>query len=163
MKKLILFIVLMIGFSAYSQDSINLPAVTLRTLNGANVEYSKVIKNHRLTVVSFWATWCKPCKEEIEAISELLPEWQKIVDFDFIAVSVDDNRSAQKVKPTVVSNGWDFPVYLDVNQSLQRAYNFIYIPHMIIYDENGNVVYTHTGYKPGEELELFEIIKSLRK
>lgn len=163
MKNLLLLILLIAGFNSYSQDSINLPNVTLRNLNGSNVEYSKIIKKHRLTVVSFWATWCGPCKLEIEAINDLLPEWQKIVDFDFIAISVDDSRTYQRVKPFVVSSNWNFPVYVDVNQSLQRVYNFAYIPYTIIYDETGNVVYTHTGYKPGEELDLFETIKKLHK
>ena len=163
MKQLLLIILILVSSKLFAQDTSSIPNITLKTLNGANNSYSNIIKKHRLTVVSFWATWCGPCKLEIEAINDLLPEWQKVIDFDFIAISVDDSRTFQKVKPLVVSSNWNFPVYVDVNQSLQKVYNYAYIPYTIIYDETGNVVYTHTGYKPGEELDLFEIIKKLHK
>ncbi len=163
MKAVITFILLFTSINLLAQDSTKVPSVILKTLNGSNVDYKTLIKKNHLTVVSFWATWCKPCKEEIEAINDLIEEWHKTIDFEFIAISIDDSRTTPKVKPFVIASGWNFPVYLDVNQSLQKIYNFAYIPQMIIYDGEGNVVYTHTGYKPGEELELFETIKKLQK
>jgi thioredoxin-related protein len=63
----------------------------------------------------------------------------------------------------VKGRGWDFEVYLDENSDLRRAMNVANPPHTFLYDGEGNLVYEHNGYAPGDEDELYEKIKELTK
>lgn len=157
MKK-ILFILsaVLITLSVNAQD---LPTTTIKHLNGRPVKFNKIFKEGRVTLVSFWATWCVPCKAEIKNIKEVLPEWKEEADFDFVTISIDDSRAAAMVKAYTKSQGWDWPVYLDQNSDLKRSLNFQNVPFTMIVDQNGKVVYQHTGYEEGGENELFEIVK----
>ena len=113
--------------------------------------------------ISFWATWCKPCIKELKNVNSLLDEWIEEYDVELVAVSVDDSRNAVKVKPTVNALNWDFDVLLDPNGDLQRAMNVANPPVTFLIDQEGNIVYTHTGYVEGDEYELEDHIKELVK
>ena len=78
-----------------------------------------------------------------------------------VAVSIDDARAAAKVKPMVAEKGWPFMVLVDTNQELMRALHFQSVPYTIIVDRQGQIVYNHSGYLPGDELELEEKLASL--
>ena len=112
---------------------------------------------------SFWATWCKPCKKELDAISENYTDWQKETGVKLIAVSVDDARSIAKVPTDVKTKGWEYEIYTDENGDLQRAMNVNNVPHTFIVDGAGNIVYSHNSYAEGDEDVLFENIKKLAK
>ena len=64
------------------------PSVTIKTLSGENFNTSKFSNDGKPMVIDFFATWCKPCLEELTAIHELYPEWQKENGVKVIAVSV---------------------------------------------------------------------------
>ena len=157
MKK-ILFILsaVLLTFNLSAQD---LPTTTIKQLNGKPVKFNKIFKEGRVTLVSFWATWCVPCKAEIKNIKNILPDWKQQADFDFITISIDDSRAAAMVKTYTKSQGWDWPVYLDQNSDLKRSLNFQNVPFTMIVDQNGSIVYQHTGYEEGGEHELFEELK----
>jgi cytochrome c biogenesis protein CcmG/thiol:disulfide interchange protein DsbE len=164
MKKYLLGLVAFLSFTLVSfipQSTSEVPSVTIKGLSGENVDFSSVVKKGRVTVVSFWATWCVPCKKEINAMSELIPEWQKTMDFDMIAVSIDDTRNMAKVKSYVNGQKWEFPAYIDPNQDLKRALNFQSIPFAIIFDKDGKIAYTHSGYVEGDEFVLRDHIKEI--
>ena len=74
------------------------------------------------------------------------------------AISVDDARTANRVKPLVDGKDWDFTILLDTNNDLKRALNAQSIPYTIII-KNGEIVFRHTGYTPGSENELYEELK----
>jgi thiol-disulfide isomerase/thioredoxin len=157
MKKLLFIlsaVVLTIGLNAQE-----LPTTTIKQLNGKPVKFNKIFKEGRVTLVSFWATWCVPCKAEIKNIKSVLPEWKEQADFDFITISIDDSRAAAMVKAYTRSQGWDWPVYLDQNSDLKRSLNFQNVPFTMIVDKNGEIVYQHTGYEEGGENEVFEEVK----
>ncbi len=157
MKK-ILFILsaVLLTFSVTAQD---LPTTTIKQLNGRPVKFNKIFKKGRVTLVSFWATWCVPCKAEIKNIKNQLPDWKKQADFDFVTISIDDSRAAAMVKAYTKSQGWTWPVYLDQNSDLKRSLNFQNVPFTMIVDKAGKVVYQHTGYEEGGENEVFEVVK----
>jgi cytochrome c biogenesis protein CcmG, thiol:disulfide interchange protein DsbE len=146
--------------SIFSQES--LPSVKLKSVSGKEVSLASLANDCKdtLLVVSFWATWCIPCITELENINEEYLEKQAIKPFKFIGVSIDDSRTAQRVKPFIKGKGWKFDVLLDINSELKRAINVTDVPHVIII-KNGKIVYRHTGYIAGEEDNLFEKIKSL--
>ena len=159
MKKIVAPIIgLLICFSGLGQN--DLPDVKLRSLTGEEIRFNSFGKNDTVLIVSLWATWCVPCIQELEAISEQYEERQKETPFRLIAVSIDDSRTTQRVKPFVKGRGWPFDIYLDVNSDLKRALNINDVPHVLLI-KNGKIVYQHNGYVAGNEEELFEKIKTL--
>jgi len=157
MKKiLILLSVILVSIGANAQD---LPTTTIKQLNGRPVKFNTIFEEGRVTLVSFWATWCVPCKAEIKNIKEKMPEWKEEADFDFITISIDDSRAAAMVKAYTKSQGWDWPIYLDQNSDLKRSLNFQNVPFTMIVDKDGSIVYQHTGYEEGGENEVFELVK----
>jgi cytochrome c biogenesis protein CcmG, thiol:disulfide interchange protein DsbE len=146
-------------FTGHAQKSI--PAVSIKTLDGKTVDIQDYThKSGKITVLSFWATWCKPCQQELDAIMDLYPEWQEKYNVQLVAVTVDTQRALAKVAPMVSSKGWEYIILSDANQALQAALNFQSIPQTFLLDANGNVIYEHTGYLPGNEYDLEEKIKA---
>ena len=115
---------------------------------------------NKVTIISFWATWCVPCLNELDSIGDLYEEWQHQLNIELIAVSTDDSRSQKRVKPLVHGKSWPYKILLDKNHELKRALNIYTIPELIIV-KGGKIVYRHSGYSPGFEEELYEIIKTI--
>lgn len=149
---------------AQAQDSApkaTLPDLQLKDLNGNTVNIQDYAKKGKIVIFSFWATWCGPCKKELNNLNELLDEWKEQYDLELVAVCTDNSRNTVKVKPYVDGQGWEFDVIMDPNQDLQRAVNAPNIPFTVLIDQNGNIVYTHLGYVEGDEYELEKKIKLL--
>ncbi len=139
----------------------SIPSVEIRTLSGKTVNIRDYThKEGRITILSFWATWCKPCIQELDAIKDLYPEWQEIYGVQLVAVTIDDQRTLPKVGPLVESKAWDYIILADPNRALMAALNFQTPPQTFLLDRNGDVVYEHTGYIPGNEYDLEEKIKA---
>jgi thiol-disulfide isomerase/thioredoxin len=154
MKKIILFFSLLISLSLTAQ---NIPDAVVTDMNGNKVDFKKLVTTGKPVIVSFWATWCVPCINELDAISEVYPDWQEETGVKLIAISRDDDRTARRIKPLVNGKAWDYEVYRDVNDDLKRALNIASIPYMIII-KDGKIVATRSGYTPGSEDEIYEII-----
>ena len=155
--------VLAMLISLSSQAQQMLPNVTLQTLDGKNIDLKRNLKKGRLTVISFWATWCSPCKKELDNIKEVYTDWQEKYKTDLIAVSIDDARSVSKISPIVKSKKWSYTVLSDKNEDLKRALNFQSVPFTIIVDSEGKIVYTHNGYVEGDENDLEDKLIELSK
>ena len=112
-------------------------------------------------VINFWATWCKPCKKELNNIAEVYDEWQDETGVKIIAISIDDTRSMSKVAPYVNSVGWEYEVYLDPNGDLKRAMGVSTVPHTFLLNSKKEIVWQHRGYVDGDEDELFDEIQNL--
>ncbi|MCH2081269.1 MAG: TlpA family protein disulfide reductase [Saprospiraceae bacterium] len=139
------------------------PDVEVKTLEGATVNLKDYAKNGKITVISLWATWCSPCKKELDAIAEIYPDWVEEYDMELVAITIDTRRALAKVKPMVQTKGWEYIVLSDANNQLRNALNFQTIPQTYLIDQNGEIVYTHSGYVPGDEYELEDKIKALTK
>lgn len=146
------------SFSYFNGD---FPSVNLKTLDGNSVNIQDQIGQGKTTVVSFWATWCSPCKRELDNVSELYEDWQADYDAEVIAITIDDARGFAKVPGMVASKGWEFPILADTKQELMQALNFQSIPQTFILDAEGKIVYTHNGYNPGDELEIEDKLAEL--
>ena len=128
------------------------PNVTVKDLSGNNVLMKDVLKDD-VVIVSFWATWCKPCQNELDALAEIEDMWAD--KLRVVAISTDDARSASKVKSTVKAKMWPYEVYTDENSTLAKSLNISSIPFVMIVAD-GKTVYSHTGYTPGSERLLVE-------
>ena len=160
MKKLMfLMFALVMGFSASAQT---LPDVKVENQEGKVVSIREVVDGTPM-IISFWSTTCKPCIMELNAINNNLPDWLEEVNMKVVAVSVDDARTVSRARAMTQGQGWDdYTCLYDKNQDLKRAMNVSLTPHTFIVDGSGNIVYSHSGYTPGSEEELFEKIKGLK-
>ena len=158
MKKLVLLF-LFISFNIIAQKS--LPDLSLNSTDGKQVSLKNDFsEKDKLYVFSFWATWCGPCISELDELNDLQVDWKKTVNFEIIAVSTDDARTQKRVKPLVNGKGWDYKILLDLNQDFKRALSIANIPYTIVV-KNNQIVHIQNGYVPGNELELFEKLKTL--
>lgn len=159
-KIVAVLIVLGIVNSSFAQDkSRKLPEVNLKDLTGKVVKSTEVLNPNGLTLIDFWATWCKPCILELDNISEQYPKWQKETGVKIVAVTIDDARNAAKVAPFVKGRDWTYDVYLDENSDFKRALNVGNIPHTFLLNKNGEIIWQHNSYAAGDEDELYELIK----
>lgn len=160
MKKTIvttLFITL--ALTVYAQ----LPKVVLKNISGKAVSTDTLHNGGRPFIIDFFATWCKPCNRELDAISEVYEDWRQETGVKIFAVSIDQAQNIHKVRPLVDSHGWEYDVLLDPNSAFCRAFGIQMIPYTIVVDGKGSIVYKHSGYTDGAETELIDKVRELLK
>lgn len=162
-KHLLTLAVCLFSFVLFGQDeqASLLPNVDVRNTRSEVVNLSTLTHEGPI-IISFWATWCKPCIQELDAIRLLYDEWVEEQQVTLYAVSIDDSRASRRVPGLVAGRGWQYEVLLDVNSDLKRALNVVNIPHTFIADKRGHVVYQHNSYNPGDEQAYIEILSTLR-
>ena len=159
MKKLLFGIVL---WGLFSMDAFaQLPAVTLKTMDGKTVNTDTLKNGGKPFIIDFFATWCKPCNRELDAIAEVYEDWQKETGVKIFAVSIDQAQNINKVKPLGSNHGWEYDVLLDPNSDFKRALGVQTIPFVLVCDGKGTIVYKHNGYTDGAEEELIEKVREL--
>lgn len=159
LKTAILTIILIFGAFATAQEN-ELPSLKLQNLNGEQVDIQGLANIEEPVILSFWATWCMPCIKELNAISDVYTDWQDETGVKLYAISVDDSKTVSRVNPMVNGKGWEYEVLLDTNNDLKRMLNIPTVPHTIVVHK-GKIVYRHTGYQPGAEIELYEELLKL--
>ncbi len=163
-QKKLLALLIVFSFSmnqSFAQNGKKLPSINVTNMNGEKVDISTLVGKGNIVIINFWATWCVPCKKELNNLSEMYQEWKEKYKVEIVAVSIDDAKNSSKVKTTVDGSGWPFTIMLDPNQDLMHALNFQAPPYSLIIDKDGNIVETHTGYVDGDEFLMEEKIKEL--
>lgn len=152
MKKIISILVAAVTAAALCQAQEISPNAIVKDLSGNSIQMGDVLKDD-VVIVSFWATWCKPCQNELDALAEIEDTWADRLRV--VAISIDDARSVARVRSTVKAKMWPYEVYTDENSELAKSLNISSIPFVMIVDD-GKTVYSHTGYTPGSERLLVE-------
>jgi thiol-disulfide isomerase/thioredoxin len=164
MKKIITAVFLFVCFHAIAQEKSenrSLPKVDVKTNSGEKINTSTFDNGGKPIVIDFWATWCKPCMEELNAIHEVYAEWEKETGVKVIIISVDDARTMQRVSPTVNARKWTYESYIDPNGDFKREMNVNMPPQTFVLNANKEIVWQHVGFAPGDEDELYEAIKKV--
>ena len=155
----LLISLLVFALGARAQD---IPAIELKDLGDISVDTRAFVEEADGPVLfCFWATWCSPCKRELNNYADLYPDWQEETGVELVAVSIDDPRSMMRVKPYVNSVGWDYTVLLDPNKAFARAMQVNNVPHTFLVSAEGEVVWQHNNYADGDEEELYEELLKL--
>ena len=156
----ILFIVAL-ALSCATTASAQLPSAQLKDLTGKPVDTATLSNDGKPFVISFFATWCKPCLRELKAIREVYPDWQDETGMKLIAISIDEAQNTAKVKPLVDAEGFEYEVLLDPNSDFARAMGVQNVPHVFIIDGQGRIAEQKMGYTDGSEAHLIEKIREL--
>lgn len=156
-KKLLLSAIFIFVFANLSKAQ-SFYDFTLQDLDGNDVTLSELIKKGPV-MLSFWATWCAPCKDEMKYMDVI---WQKYKDkgFTYLAVNNDNQKSISKVKSYISANGYEFPVVLDTDEQIFEAYQGNGHPFSVIIGTDGTIKARHLGYVPGDEVKFEEEIKA---
>jgi cytochrome c biogenesis protein CcmG, thiol:disulfide interchange protein DsbE len=168
---LALSILLLSSVFCYSQETNankvlglkKIPAVEVKTVDGKTFNTANITNNGKPIIISFWATWCKPCVNELTTIEDVYEDWQKETGVILIAVSIDDSKTSGNVKPLINGKGWDYQILLDVNSDFKRAMNVNLVPHTFVINGNGEIVWQHTSFSQGSELKLIDIVRKVAK
>ncbi|MEZ4890232.1 MAG: TlpA disulfide reductase family protein [Crocinitomicaceae bacterium] len=169
MKKIgLLFIACAVVFSSFSQEKHEsnkdkkLPVVQLKTMTGELVNTSELTANGPV-IISFWATWCAPCKRELNTISDVYDDWKDEFGVTLVAVSIDDEKTKGQVPTYVNGRAWDYLVVMDPNSDFKRAMGVNNVPHTFLVDKDGVIVYSHNNYTPGDEDLLYQELVKLKQ
>lgn len=154
------FIAATFNYSIFAQKKV--ASTNLKDLNGKSHDTGNLGFKGPV-IISFWATWCSPCKKELNTIHEMYEDWQDETGVTLVAVSIDDQKTKNNVSTYVKGKAWDYLVLLDPNGDFKRAMGVNNVPHTFLLDAKGNIVYAHNNYSPGDEEELYEEIEKLVK
>jgi len=155
MRKLLSIIVIVLLQQSLEAQNFDF---AIQTLDGKKTTLDQQLSKNGYTVISFWATWCKPCLEELTIFNDLYEEWKENYNTEIIALSQDNVRSADHLRSFVRVRDWEFPVFSDPNATAQRQLSFSSIPYLIVLDKDKKVVYKSTGYTAGSEEKIEAII-----
>ena len=166
MKKILTICLLLAVSISFAQETEKkstqpIPKVDIKNLTGQVVTTTDFSNDGKPMIIDFWATWCKPCIEELNAINEQYADWQKETGVKLIAVSLDDAKTMNRVAPFVNGRNWPFEAYIDANGDFKRAMNVNMPPHTFVIDGKGNIVWQHVGFAEGNEDELYEVVKKV--
>jgi len=148
--KQVYFIITFCVISLFSSDlHAQEPYFHLQDLNNDWKHYEDV-KGEKLTVIDFWATYCQPCIRSIPELNNMAEEF-KDQGVRFIGISIDGPRNQSKIQPFVNSMGIGYTILKDINSEVMTDMNVTSVPTLLIIDSEGEVVYTHEGFRPGDE------------
>ena len=139
-----------------------IPNIPIETFKGTYTTMSMELNEESFYILSFWATWCVPCINELDALNEVYDELSDKLNFKVLAISTDDARTMRRVRPLVNGKSWKFDVLLDENHDLKRALNISGLPHTVITKQN-QILHRRVGYAPGEELDLLDKLRQYER
>ena len=160
MKSILLAGVFLLVMTAEASAQ-TIPSVQLKDLTGSTVDTGTLENDGNPIVICFWATWCSPCKRELNNYMDYYADWQEETGVKIIAVSIDDTRSTKRVAPYFMSSGWEFEILLDPSGDFKRAMGVNNVPHTFVYNGEGELVWSHNNYAEGDEEELYEELLKL--
>ena len=156
-----LLVMAMVSLGIAIAANAQLPSVQLKDLNGKPVDSATLSNDGKPFVISFWATWCKPCIRELMAFHEVYEDWVEETGVKIYAISIDEAQNSTKVKPLADARGWEYEILLDQSGDFARSLGCQNPPHLVILDGNGKIVESHSGYTEGSEDHVYAIIKNL--
>ena len=158
-KRFVLVATIFTAMYADKQRNIMLPDLSVRLLDGKQVRLSALLEEGPL-LVSFWATWCAPCKKEMIFLEEFHQKYNEN-SFRVLAISTDSPKSMSKVKSYIRAKKYTFLVGIDPNQEIAKKMNALLMPTTLILSKDRKVSWYHQGFIPGDEKEIEAQIRTV--
>jgi len=159
LRRIALLLSLFLLITALPARAAETAAFRLKDINGASVDLADLCAKGPV-LLSFWATYCEPCKKEIPHLIDLTKGFAD-QHLQLALIAVDSPRSQKQIKPFVNSKGWTVPVLLDANGQTMKKLKGSNPPYTLLISPKGEVLYSHSGYKPGDEGALKQEITRL--
>ncbi len=162
MKKIALLLVFILPFVFAAEaegEYSDAPDFTLEDVDGNTVCLDTLLAKGPV-FMSFWALWCKMCIKELDALKPYFDEFDSL-GVNLLAISQDKTRAVPKVKPFALSHKWRYIVVLDPENIMRDLYHVQAMPTAFIIDQNKKIIFTHQGYKPGDEDIIIEKMREL--
>jgi len=159
----VMFLMLQVLFASAQEIDDNfkrIPSIKIKDAQGKSIDAASLSNNGKPFILCFWKTCCKPPLQELDAIAEVYEDWQEATGVVLYAISVDDSRSSSQAVPYAMGQGYEYVILLDQNSDLKRAMNVNLIPTTFICDGNGNIIWQKAMYVPGDEDEIFNVLKT---
>ena len=132
------------------------PDFTLKSMSGENLRLAEL--RGKVVLINFWASWCGPCRQEMPILDRIHQRYEP-TGFSVIGINVEsDPTKARKIADRA---GLEFPLVLDQDQQVSKAYDVQAMPYTVLVDRDGKVRYIHAGYKPGDEKKYVNRLKAL--
>ena len=148
--------------STESKSGSTFPVFTVQDFDGNNTQTDTIFEKGKPVFVSFWQFTCKPCVKELNAIHDVIEDWEEEIEFQIVIISIDDSKTLQSAKNIINLKGWEFDAYFDINQSSKDLMGFENPPLGVILNKEGEIVWRHASYTEGDEEEIFEELKKLQ-
>jgi cytochrome c biogenesis protein CcmG, thiol:disulfide interchange protein DsbE len=145
-----------LSIQLFAQDHVD---ISFKTLDNDDVTLASLYKEGPV-LVTFWATWCEPCRHELRALQPTFEEYRGR-GFKILAINQDSPRSIAKVRSYVSSQRFPYLFVVDPNGRYSQQFNVQSIPYTVLFDSEGNIVYRRTGYRPGDEKYIAEHIREM--
>lgn len=160
MRKFALLLVFSLVFAFTDSDDLpDAPDFTLEDIDGNTVCLDSLLTKGPV-FMSFWALWCKMCIKELDALKPYFDEFDSL-GVNLLAISQDKARAVPKVKPYALSHKWKYVVVLDPDNIMRDLYHVQAMPTSFIINQDKKIVFTHMGYKPGDEEKIIETMREL--
>ncbi|MCG8581294.1 MAG: TlpA family protein disulfide reductase [Bacteroidales bacterium] len=156
-KTILSIVILTLAFNVVKAQSI--PDFMLENLDGEWVSYND-LKGDEVTLIDFWASWCKPCMKAMPEIDKIYQEYHN-KGLSAIGINTDGPRSISKVRPLSKTLNISYPIVSDINNELLNDLNISVLPTLLLVNKNGEIIYRHEGWTAGDEKELVEQINSI--
>ena len=159
MGKIFIFCLVLFSLTAVGQDS--LQQAKIKSLQGKIAPFSVFAKKDSLFLICFWSVSSDESITELNSINANLEKWQSLTPFRFLAVSVDEGKAANRLRPEYNMNGWTFEAYSDLYGDLRRALHSNNLPQSMIVYKN-EIIYEQSGWTEGTENYLIQRLLSMK-
>ena len=160
MQKILMFSLVLCSLSASAQES--LQEAKIKSLQGKIAPFSVFAKKDSLFLICFWSLSSEESITELNSINANLEHWQTLVPFRFMAVSIDEGKQANRLRPVYNQNSWTFDAYLDLYGDLRKVLHSNNLPQSMIVYKN-EIVYEQSGWTSGTENYLIQKLLSIKR
>lgn len=120
------------------------PDFTVQMLDGTRYTLSDLTAEGKVVMITFWATWCPPCRQELSHMQEAI--FDRYKGTDLVVLPISRGEEPGKVRALLKKMGITFNVGLDQTEQIYHSYATNYVPRTYVIDRNGRVAYLGLGY-----------------